>query len=179
MTTLDDSISDKATGAWRRAPLLLGVFLVVAWLLWSGYFTKPLLLALGAFSCALTVYIIKRMGYFDSQVFALGYGLRLIVYWIWLFGEILKSSIEVARIVLAPRLHLNPQMVEINVDDLDPVDQVLLGNSITLTPGTITLDVYEDRLLAHALTEEGAEALRQGEMKRRVLALRGTVRTGG
>ena len=52
------------------------------------------------------------------------------------------------------------------------LDVAILGNSITLTPGTLTLDVYEGRLLVHALTPEGAESLRRGEMQRRVAALR-------
>jgi multicomponent Na+:H+ antiporter subunit E len=62
--------------------------------------------------------------------------------------------------------------VDIDGSGLGPVDLTLLGNSITLTPGTLTLDVYEGRLLVHALTPEGAETLRRGEMQRRVAALR-------
>lgn len=164
-------ISGKAKSFWLRAQLLLPLLLILAWLLWSGMFTL-LLLAFGVFSCALTLYIVKRMGYFDAQIFSLRYNLRLITYWAWLLGEIVKSSIQVAGIVLTPRMRLNPQVVEIKVDDLDLIDQVLLGNSITLTPGTLTLDARGGRLLVHALTHQGAQTLREGEMKRRVAALR-------
>ena len=148
------------------------LLLIAAWVLWSGLF-KPLLLALGAFSCALTVYVAKRMGYFDADVFAFRYNLRLLGFWGWLAGEIVRSSLEVARIVLSARLRVDPQIVEIAANDLEPVDQALLGNSITLTPGTLTLDVHEDRILVHALTPEGAQSILDGEMKRRVSALRG------
>ncbi len=160
-------------GAGRvRAYGLLSVLLIAAWMLWSGMF-KPLLLGLGAFSCVLVVYLSARMGYFDARVFALRYNLRLLGYWGWLLREIVLSSIEVARVVLARRLDLSTQVVDIDASDLDPVDQALLGNSITLTPGTLTLDVSDGRLRVHALTVESADALRDGAMKRRVAALRG------
>lgn len=153
--------------------LLLTLLLIAAWVLWSGLF-KPLLLALGAFSCALTVYVAKRMGYFDAEVFAFRYNLRLFEFWAWLAAEIVKSSLEVARIVLSPNLRIEPQVVSVDAADLEPVDQALLGNSITLTPGTLTLDVHEGRLLVHALTPDGAQSVLDGEMKRRVSALRGS-----
>ena len=150
--------------------ILVSILLVAAWLLWSGLY-KPLLLALGAFSCALTVFIARRMGFFDTDVFAFRYNLKLFGFWAWLAREIVKSSWYVARIVLAPKLRIDPRVVELDAGDLDPVDQAVLGNSITLTPGTLTLDVHEGRMLVHALTTESAAAVLDGEMKRRVAAL--------
>ena len=151
--------------------LTLVVLLIAAWVLWSGYL-KPLLLGLGALSCLLTVWIVRRMGYFDDETFAFHYDWRLLGFWAWLGGEVVKSSVEVTRVVLGRRIDVEPQMVDIDGSALGPVDQVLLGNSITLTPGTLTLDVHEGRLLVHALTPNGAAALRDGEMQRRVAALR-------
>jgi len=151
--------------------LTLLVLLIAAWVLWSGYL-KPLLLGLGALSCLLTVWIVRRMGYFDDDTFAFHYDWRLLGFWAWLGGEVVKSSIEVARVVLRRRIDVEPQVVDIDGSALGPVDQALLGNSITLTPGTLTLDVHNGRLLVHALTPEGAAALVGGEMQRRVAALR-------
>ncbi len=151
--------------------LILAVLLIAAWVLWSGYL-KPLLLGLGALSCLLTVWIVRRMGYFDDENFAFHYDWRLLGFWLWLGREVVVSSIEVARIVLRPRLDVEPKVVSIDGSGLGPVDLAVLGNSITLTPGTLTLDVHEDRLLVHALTAEGAAALERGEMQRRVAALR-------
>lgn len=151
--------------------LVLALVLIAAWLLWSGLF-KPLLLGLGAFSCVLTVYIARRMGYFDKETFAFNYGLGLLGFWAWLAVEIVRSSLEVAREVLRRRVDVHPAVVTLDAHDLNPVDQAVLGNSITLTPGTLTLDVHEDRLLVHALTAESAKALEAGEMQRRVAALR-------
>jgi len=151
--------------------LILAVLLIAAWVLWSGYL-KPLLLGLGALSCLLTVWIVRRMGYFDDENFAFHYDWRLLGFWAWLGREVVVSSFEVARVVLRRRLVVEPKVVNIDGSGLGPVDLALLGNSITLTPGTLTLDVHEDRLLVHALTAEGAAALERGEMQRRVAALR-------
>jgi multicomponent Na+:H+ antiporter subunit E len=156
--------------AWLRV-LVLGVLLIAAWLLWSGFF-KPLLIGLGVLSCVLTLYVVRRMGYFDDETFAFNYDFRLIGFWAWLGKEIVTSSVEVARVVLQPKIVVSPSIVDIDASDLHVVDQALLGNSITLTPGTLTLDVHEGRLLVHALTSESAAALEEGEMKRRVAALR-------
>ena len=151
--------------------LVLLVPLAAAWLLWSGIY-KPLLLALGAFSCLLTIYIKHRMKYFETELFALRFGRRLIGYWLWLTREVVKSSLDVARIVLSPSLPISPQVITIKASCKHPVDQAILANSITLTPGTLALDVHNGEIIVHALTSEGAEELRRGEMDRRVLALR-------
>lgn len=151
--------------------LILLLLLAAAWVLWSGYL-KPLLLGLGVVSCLLTVWIVRRMGYFDDETFAFHYDWRLLGFWAWLGVEVVKSSIEVARVVLRPRIDVEPSLVDVDGRDLDPVDLAVLGNSITLTPGTLTLDAHEGRLLVHALTADGAAALQSGEMLRRVAALR-------
>ena len=151
--------------------LVLLIPLVAAWLLWSGIY-KPLLLGLGVFSCLLTIYIKHRMEYFETEVFALRFGRRLIGYWLWLAKEVVKSSLDVARIVVSPRLPISPQVVTVKASCEHPVDQAILANSITLTPGTLALDVYKGEITVHALTKAGADELKQGEMDRRVAALR-------
>lgn len=151
--------------------LLLLALLITAWLLWSGHFT-PLLLAFGAFSCLLVGYLTQRMGYFDNEVFALRFGLRLFSYLAWLAKEVMRSGIEVARVVLDPRLPISPRVVEIKASADHPVDLVIFGNSITLTPGTLTLDVHRGVIKVHSLTQAGADDLLSGEMDRRVASLR-------
>ena len=169
MSNKSETGRQERQGVYGRLALV-AILLIAAWLLWSGLY-KPLLLFLGAFSCALTLVIAKRMGYFDTDVFVFRYNLTLFGFWAWLGREIIKSSLEVARIVLSPKLRIDPKVVELDASDLDPVDQALLGNSITLTPGTLTLDVHEGRMLVHALTPDGAKAVLDGEMMRRVAAL--------
>jgi multicomponent Na+:H+ antiporter subunit E len=149
--------------------LALLLLLVAAWLLWSGIY-KPLLLWLGAFSCALSLYIAHRVGFFERTS---GFHVipKLPRYTLWLLVEIVKSSLEVVRIVLNPRLPISPTVVYIDAEPEGPVGQVILSNSITLTPGTVTLDVFDDRLCVHCLTRDGAAALESGEFNRRAAAL--------
>jgi len=151
-------------------PLVLMLVLMVAWLLWSGIYT-PLLLALGSGSCILALYFAYRIHYFDPEVFSLHVIPRLPRYWGWLFVEIVKSSFTVARIILQRHMPISPTVVEFEAGSTDPVSQVMLGNSITLTPGAVTLDVHAGKLLVHCLTKEGAEELLSGEFNKRATAL--------
>jgi multicomponent Na+:H+ antiporter subunit E len=151
--------------------LLMAVLLAAAWLLWSGFFT-PLLLALGAFSCGLVVYLAHRLHLFDTDVFAIRLSLRLFRFWAWLAGEVIRSSVEVARLVLSPKLPISPTVVRFQSTSNHPVDSAILGNSITLTPGTLTLSIDGGEFLVHSLTEQAAREIQGGEMDRRVAALR-------
>ena len=154
----------------RTLTLLLS--LVAAWLLWSGLY-KPLLLGLGVFSCLLVLLLSRRMGLTEAGVFTLDLIPRILGFWAWMFKEIVKSNIEVARIILDPQLRMQPQVVEIEADTRLATGQAILGNSITLTPGTVTLDGFEGKLLVHCLSDASARSLREGEMNRRVRAVMG------
>lgn len=147
--------------------LVLFVVLALAWLLWSGLY-KTLLLVLGALSCGLVVFLARRMELAETGVLTVGLLPRIPRYWGWLFWEIVKSNIEVARIILDPQLRMQPQVVEIESETRLDTGQAILGNSITLTPGSLTLDVHAGKLTVHCLTDAGANALRAGEMNRRV-----------
>jgi len=151
--------------------LILLVSLAAAWLLWSGLY-KPLLLLLGTASCLLTFWLVRRMGYFDDELFALRVSWRLLRYWWWLGGQIIRSSLEVTRVVLDPKLPISPRVIDLEAESPHPFDQVVLGNSITLTPGTLTIDLHQGVLKVHTLTEAGARELMSGEMNRRVTGMR-------
>jgi len=161
----------QSTGARLSRVMLLSVLLVLAWLLWSGYF-KPLILMFGAFSCAIVLVTAHRMHLFDTDIFELRFISRLFSYWVWLGREVVRSSLEVTRIVLDPKLPIKPTVVEIDSHCRHPIDLVILGNSITLTPGTLTLSIDDGRFMVHALTENGARDIEGGEMDRRVSELR-------
>ena len=155
---------------WSRVILLAGL-LMLSWLLWSGLF-KPLLLALGLFSCVLVVYLAHRMRLFDTHAFDMRYLVRLLPYWAWLGKEILKSSLEVTRVVLSPKPPISPTVAEFDSLCSEAMDQAVLGNSITLTPGTLTLQITDGHFVVHTLTQDGARDILSGEMDRRVHALR-------
>jgi multicomponent Na+:H+ antiporter subunit E len=130
------------------------------------------MLALGAGSVALCVWLAQRMGVFDEEVHPAHFQLLpLLRYWVWLLGQIVLSALDVARRVLDPSLPIDPVVVTLPVAQSTEMGRTTYANSITLTPGTVCLDVDEDTLRVHALTGEGASALREGEMNRRVAAL--------
>ena len=172
MTPAPDSSAEiQTTRAYVARVVLLTILLAAAWLLWSGFF-KPLMLAFGAFSCALVLITAHRMHLFDTDVFQLRFMSRLIRFWFWLGREIVRSSLDVTRIVLNPKLPIKPTVTEFDSHCGHPVDRVILGNSITLTPGTLTLSIDGQHFTVHALTEAGARDIEGGEMDRRVSELR-------
>lgn len=161
------TLSNKNRLRLRFGALLF--LLITAWLLWSGLYTS-LLLGLGTLSCTLSLYLAHRVGYFD-EVFSLQVIPRLPRYWAWLLVEIAKSSLDVTRIILHRNPPISPTVVEIEAAPRGPVGQAILGNSITLTPGTLTLDVHDGRITVHCLTQTGAQALESGEFNSRAAAL--------
>lgn len=153
----------------------LGLFvaLCVGWILWSGYF-KPLLLGLGLASALVCTYLALRMRRADgegSQFNILQHVHQLATYWPWLLLEIAKSNVEVAKIILSGKMSIDPVMIRLKAGQATEMGQVIYGNSITLTPGTITVDIEDGELLVHALTQSGADGLDEGEMDRRITAL--------
>ncbi len=153
----------------------LGLFvaLCAGWILWSGYF-KPLLLGLGLASALVCTYLAVRMRKADgvgSQFNFLEHVHQLATYWPWLLLEIAKSNIDVAKIILSRKMNIDPVMIRLKAGQVTEMAQVIYANSITLTPGTITVDIDDGELLVHALTQSGADGLAEGEMDRRITAL--------
>lgn len=146
------------------------VLMMILWLIWSGYL-KPLLVTLGIVSCLVVALLSWRMGNLEREIAWQRHLPRFPRYWLWLGAEVVRSNLAVARVILTPRLELRPRLVTVDARALDDFGRALLGNSITLTPGTLTLGDDAGRLHVHCLTPEGAEALVEGEMTRRVAAL--------
>lgn len=148
------------------------IVLFVFWLLLSGYFT-PFLLTTGALSAVGIVLLARRMEVIDHEGHPVRLGWRVLLYWPWLFKEIAKSAWEVSRIIVNPRLPISPTLVRVKTSQQTTVGVVTYANSITLTPGTISVDVKRGEILVHALTREGAKGLLTGEMDRRVTRFEG------
>lgn len=151
--------------------LFLFLALVVLWLLWSGLYL-PLVLALGLGSCLLVLWLVHRFRTIDHESVPIHLGMGILTYWFWLAKEIVVSSLQVTRIVLSPALPISPTLVRVRSLSEGEVGRVLLGNSITLTPGTLTTDIDDEGWVSvHALTEEGAQGVVQGDMISRVARL--------
>jgi multicomponent Na+:H+ antiporter subunit E len=153
-----------------RSVLFLAV-LYAFWLLLSGMYT-PFLMGAGA-GCAVGVLLLaRRMDLIDREGFPVHLAWRTpFSYWPWLVKEILKSGWDVARRILDPRLPISPTLIEIRPSQQTDLGLAIHANSITLTPGTITVEVGPGRLLVHALTREGAAGLAGSEMDRRCAEL--------
>ena len=157
------------------ALLGIGVFiaLLVFWLLLSGYFTAFLMLA-GVGSALAVVLFARRMEVVDREGFPINLWRAVIWYWPWLAKEIVTSAWDVSKAILHPKLPISPTLVRFKPSQRSVVGLVTHANSITLTPGTITVEAKDGEFLVHALFRSGAEAVVDSEMDRRISRLEGT-----
>ena len=147
-----------------RASLLF-IFYFLIWLLLSGHY-DPLLLSLGLLSCALCLYVTWKANFIDNEGLPLHLLVRLPVYTIWLFKEIIKANIDTAKIIILN--NPNPQNFRVKSTQKTEAGKVMYANSITLTPGTVTTQLDVDVLEVHALTAEMAEDVKSGQMDKMV-----------
>ena len=150
-----------------RHAIALTVVLAGIWLLWSGHL-EALLLGLGFLSCIVAVALAARMGIVDDEGVPLALVGRAARYAPWLLWQIVKANIDVARRILSPRLPVAPRLIRVRAQQRSAVGRALFANSITLTPGTVSVDVDGDTIVVHALTAEAASDVLAGEMNRRV-----------
>lgn len=151
---------------------LLGLIVGLAtlWLLLSGHYA-PLTLTLGAFSCVFSVWLCHRLDLINAETVPVHLLPRLPHYVIWLTGQIAQSNLDVARRLLLGRRTISPRTVIIDTQIHDPLGQTILANSITLTPGTVTVSLEDGEAIVHALTREGAAEIEAGTMATRVAQL--------
>jgi len=152
----------------QNLPLLIA--LAAFWLLLSGHYTS-LLLLLGAASVVLVAWFLRRMDRADQEPVQLRLSLGLFLYLGWLLWSVIKANIDLARRIWDPKMPIRPVWGRLETRVQTPVETTLYANSITLTPGTLTTDVSEDHFLIHAISQEGLDELREGEMERRILKL--------
>lgn len=157
------------------------LLLMGAWLLWSGHYTldailhgKHVLVAIFGLASCITVAgivytFIKAAG--DWKLIELGF--RPLLYIPWLLWEIVKSNFHVAKIVLSPKMPISPRLIRVKASQRTDLGRVIYANSITLTPGTVTMDVRGEDFLVHALTKDTAAGVLTGEMDRKVTTMEG------
>lgn len=149
----------------------LGLALLASWLLWSGHL-EPFVVGLGILSCLFCLWLSSRMGIVDEEGAPVEFGIRPFTnYAPYLIKEIVESNITVTKIILSPELELHRNMIEVGAHQKSELGRVILANSITLTPGTVSVNMENDRILVHALSFEGAEEDLSGEMDRRICRL--------
>jgi len=148
--------------------LTLVIALAALWLLLSGYFDNRLLLTFGALTVAFATWMAKRAGALDDEGVPIVVMPGIFIYWLWLFLEIGKANVIVAREALAIRPKLSPRMVFVPAAPRTDVGKATFANSITLTPGTVSVDLFGADILVHGLTDELADVAAMEEMGARV-----------
>ena len=154
---------------------LLFIVLMVGWLLMSSHY-NGLLISLGVISVAFCVWVSHAIDATDEEGLPTHIFARLPAYLLWLFGEIIKSNYATAIFILNGRS--DPEIFNVTATQASAAGIATYANSITLTPGTVTMDIDEqasqDQFLVHALHPVFGEDVRSNDMDRRVTALEAT-----
>ena len=150
----------------------LAVVLFLFWLLLSGFLT-PGLMTFGVISAFAAVVVASRMTAVDEEGHPVHLILGAITYFPWLIVEIIKSAWNVTKIIVDPALPISPTVVTVKASQKTSSGITVFANSITLTPGTITIDLEGPEVTVHALTKAGAEDLKAGDMDTRVTRFEG------
>ena len=149
---------------------MLSLTLVAFWLANSGHYTS-LILLLGSISIALVVYIAHEMDVVDHEAQPLHLTLKLPRYYAWLIKEIVLANLLVVKHIWLGNKSISPVFATVTASQKTDIGKVIYANSITLTPGTVTVNIEDDKFLVHALIQESIEDLETGEMDHRVTQL--------
>lgn len=152
---------------------VIGTALILAgmWLLMSGIY-KPLVLAFGAGSVLLVMIVMHRMDRVDDDRVALSVRpFGFVAYLLWLLKEIAKSNWAVTKLVLSPSMPIRQHLFEVPCTQKSDLGQVIFANSITLTPGTVTVETEPGHFLVHAIAYADDTDAEIADMGARVSAL--------
>ena len=141
------------------------IVLSLLWLGLSGHF-NVLLLSLGLVSVLLIVAITLRMDAVDREIYPVHIPVKLLRFWFFLGGEVIKSNIDVLRRIFTPGKSISPQFFELPIRLKSNLSLVIYANAITLTPGTVSvkIDMKKESITIHSLSIESAEDLCSGRM---------------
>ena len=151
----------------------LAIVLLVFWLTLSGIYTTFLITA-GVISAVVISVLAHRMDVADQEGHPIHLSLSAITYWPWLVWQIIRPALNVTRLIINPNLPINPTLTRVRMTQKTDVARVTYANSITLTPGTISVDIEGDEILVHAITSDNATDLEAGEMDRRCTQFEGS-----
>lgn len=156
-----------------RHSIALFALLMSVWLLNSGHYTG-LITSFGVASCLLVVWLSRRMGIVDAEGVPLHLLPGLPRYLPWIVKEVVKSNLDTSRRILGlgcPKV--SPRLFDVPTTQHSDLGRVIYANSITLTPGTVSIRVHGTRITVHAIADAVADDLLKGEMDRRVTLLEG------
>jgi multicomponent Na+:H+ antiporter subunit E len=165
---LRTKVEDIGRARYILRSIVVAILLMGLWLLMSGVY-KPLVIGFGALSVLLVVYIIRRMDRVDGDQVQVEISLaRASLYFLWLMVEIAKSNWTVTKLILSSPMTLRQRLFRVPHSQRTDLAQVVFGNSITLTPGTITVEAETGRFLVHALDYQSEDDAALADMNSRV-----------
>lgn len=153
----------------RGLPLL--VMLLLFWASLSGAFSNWFLVGSGLVTAGLVTLVVHRWSNLAIGDWTPTRMLGLIRYMPWLSWQVLLANLRVLRVIWTPKLPIDPRLVEVPCTLETGTARALYANSITLTPGTVTVSLQADQLLVHALTPHDAEGVQDGSMHARIKRL--------
>lgn len=165
-------LMEKKSGFRGKSYLILFFLLILFWTIIHGQWTVESLL-IGSV-CAMAILYLNRDLIFTAKEggpITLSFLFHFVTLIAVLLVEIVKSNIQVAKIVLDPKLPISPCFVEVPVRPRKDFNKVLYGNVVTLTPGTLTVDITNEHYVIHALTKDAAEGLEGSALEEHVLRL--------
>lgn len=140
------------------------------WVLLSFELTNPFLLGSGLVTAGAAAAVAIRRDLVPEGTLAF-HARALVTYLPWLLWQIAAANIRVIRVVWSPKLPIDPRLVEVPCSLSTNLGRAIYANSITLTPGTVTIRVEHDKLLVHALTAQDEADLLNGAMESRIKLL--------
>ena len=155
--------------------LITAIAMFIFWILLSGEFTF-ILITSGVVASLIVAYLSHDIfvGKADLKT-ETGRVFKFIVYIPWLLWEIILANVEIAYLVLNPKPLIDPQLVHFKNDLKTDLGIVTLAHSITLTPGTVTVEANREEFIIHAIWQKSAEGIISGEMQRKVKKIEGEV----
>ena len=132
----------------------------------------PLTIGFGLISAVLCIWIISKLELISEDNFQERFYLvRLLKYLAWLTVEIGKSDWAITKVILSPTINTRHRLIEVPCNQGTDFGKMLFANSITITPGTVTVETETDRFIVHSLTDNAADQSELAKMGGRVCAL--------
>ncbi len=174
MSKEKEYIYQERKRTWRGI-LVQSAFLFILWMLLSGYY-DVFHITLGVVSVIIVQILNARINQIqfykrDIPEWERVYYRRGFFYIFWLLWQIVVASLQVAYIVMHPRMPINPAILRFKAKMPNTGASVIMGNSITLTPGTVTVSIEGDDFTVHSLLDESSAGLIDGTMPRQVTKL--------
>jgi multicomponent Na+:H+ antiporter subunit E len=126
------------------------------------------MISLGLLSTLFVVYISHRMDVIDHETYPAHMTFLLLRFWLFLAREVIIANIDVIKRIFKPGKNISPQLFELPLTQKTDLSRVIYANAITMTPGTVSVNLDRKTITVHTLSMDAAEDLRSGRMAKAV-----------